>query len=142
MSPLGTRRRGTLTAFFPSDGTLVRRGQKCPIYNRPKGLNIRSQKCKHLRDQRLGPFKVIYKAGINYCKLLSPKICRLHPVFHCDFLSHALSSTTMRLHRAEIEGDHEDYEVNYISDVKIDNLPRRRGPYLQFLTHFVSVDIP
>jgi hypothetical protein len=48
----------------------------------------------------------------------------------------------MRLHRAEIEGDHEDYEVNYISDVKIDNLPRRRGPYLQFLTHFVSVDIP
>jgi hypothetical protein len=48
----------------------------------------------------------------------------------------------MRPHQAEIEGDHEEYAVDFISDVKIDNWPRRRGPYLQFLTHFVSFDIP
>ena len=29
------------------------------VYLSTKGLNIRSQKCKHLRDQLLGPFKVI-----------------------------------------------------------------------------------
>ena len=30
----------------------------------------------------------------------------------------------------------------YISDDKIDNWPRTRGHCLQFLTHFVSFDIP
>jgi hypothetical protein len=48
----------------------------------------------------------------------------------------------LRPHHAEIEGDHDEYAVDYISDVKIDNWPRRRGPYLQFLTLFVSFDIP
>ena len=48
------------------------------VYLSTKGLNIRSQKCKHLRDQRLGPFKVICKVGINSYKLLLPKGCRLH----------------------------------------------------------------
>ena len=32
--------------------------------------------------------------------------------------------------------------LDLISYVKINNWPRRRGPYLQFLTHFVSFDIP
>ena len=41
-----------------------------------------------------------------------------------------------------IESVHVEYAVDYISDVKIDNLPRRRGPYLRFLTRFVSFDIP
>jgi hypothetical protein len=40
------------------------------VYLSTKGLNIRSQKCKHLRDQRLGPFKVICKVGINFYKSL------------------------------------------------------------------------
>jgi hypothetical protein len=57
-------------------------------------------------------------------------------------LSHATSSTSLRPHQAEIGGDHEEYDVDFISDVKIDNWPRKRGPYLQFLTHFVSFDIP
>jgi hypothetical protein len=48
----------------------------------------------------------------------------------------------LRPHQAEIEGDHEEYAADFISDVKIDNWPRRRGPYLPFLTHFVSFDIP
>ena len=63
-------------------------------------------------------------------------------MFHCDLLSHAISSTSLRPHQAEIEGDHEEYVVDYISDVKIDKWPRRRGSYLQFLTHFVSFYIP
>ena len=112
------------------------------VYLSAKGLHIRSQKCKHLRDQRLGHYKVISKVGINSYKLLLPKGCRLHLVFHCDLLSHATTSTSLRPHQAEIEGDHEEYAVDYISDVKIDNWPRMRGPYLQFLTHFVSFDIP
>jgi hypothetical protein len=112
------------------------------VYLSTRGLNIRSQKCKHLRDQKLGPYKVVTKVGINSYKLELPKGCRLHPVFHCDLLSHATSSTSLRPHQAEIEGDHEEYAVDYISDVKIDKWPRRRGSYLQFLTHFVSFDIP
>ena len=63
-------------------------------------------------------------------------------MLHCDLLSRATSSTSLRPHQAEIEGDHKIYPVDYISDVKLDNWPRRRGPYLQLLTHFVSFDIP
>ncbi len=101
-----------------------------------KGLHIRSQKCKHLRDQRLGPFKIICKVGINPYKLLSRKGCRLHLVFQSDHIFHASSSTSLlRPHQAEIEGDHEEYEMEYIFDVNIDSWPiRRRGPYLQFIT--------
>jgi len=63
-------------------------------------------------------------------------------VFHCNLLSHANSSTSLRPRQAHIEGDHEEYSVDYISDAEIDNWPRWRGPYLYFLTHFVSFDIP
>ncbi len=104
-------------------------------------MHIRSQKCKHLRDQQLGPYKVICKVIINSYKLLLPKGCRLHNVFHCDLLSHATTSTSLRPHQAGIEGDHEEYAFDFISDVKIDNLTRRRDPYLQFLTDFASFDI-
>jgi len=101
------------------------------VYLSTKGVHIRSQKCKHLRDQRLGPLKVICKVGFNSYKLLLPNGYRLNSMFHCDMLSHASSSTSSpRPHQAEIEGDHEKYGVDYISDVKIDNWPRRRGPYL------------
>jgi hypothetical protein len=63
-------------------------------------------------------------------------------VFHCDLLCHATSPTSrLRPHQTSIEGDHEEYAVNFISDVQIDNWSRRRGPFLQFLTHFVSFDI-
>ena len=62
-------------------------------------------------------------------------------MFHCDLLSHATSSTSLRPHQAEIEGDPEEYAFDFISDVKINNWLRRRGPYLHFLTHFVSFDI-
>ncbi len=63
-------------------------------------------------------------------------------MFHFDFLTHATSSTSLRPHQAEIEGDHEEYAVDFILDVEINNWPRRRGPYFSILTHFVSFDIP
>ena len=63
-------------------------------------------------------------------------------MFHYDLLSRATSSTSLRTHQAEIEGDHEEYAVDFISDVQMDDWSRRRGPYLQILTHVVSFDIP
>ena len=85
---------------------------------------------------------MVSKVSINSYKLVLPKGFRLHPVFHCDLLSYATSSTSLRPHQEAMEGDYEEYSDDYISDVKIDNWPRRRGHYLQFLTHFVSFDIP
>ena len=80
--------------------------------------------------------------GIYSYKLVLPKGCRIHHVFYCDLLSHATSSTSLRPHQAEIEGNHTKYSVDYISDVKIDNWARRRGHYLQLFSHFVYLDIP
>ena len=37
-----------------------------------KGLHIYSQKCNHLRDQRLGPFQVIEKVGLKSYRLKLP----------------------------------------------------------------------
>jgi hypothetical protein len=54
------------------------------IFSTKAGLHTRSQKCKHLRDQKLGPYIIVSKVGINPYKLVLPKGCRLHPVFHCD----------------------------------------------------------
>ena len=57
-------------------------------------------------------------------------------MFHCDLLSHASSSTSLRTQQTEIEADHEEYVDDYTYDVNIDN------PYLHFLTNFVSFDTP
>ena len=76
-------------------------------------------------------------------KLLLHDGCRLNPVFHCNLLSDSTTSASLRPHQAEVEGDMEEYyAINYIDDVKLDNWPRRRGPYLQFLTYFVNFDTP
>jgi hypothetical protein len=112
------------------------------VFLSSKGLHIHSQKCKHLRDQRLGPYQVIEKVGLKSYRLQLPQGCRLHPVFHCDLLSKASTSTPLRHRPAEIESDHNEYAIDFISDVKIDNWPSRRGLYLQFLTHFVGYDVP
>ena len=80
--------------------------------------------------------------GINCYKLVLPNGCRLHNVFQCDLLSRASSSTSLRPHQGEIEIDQKEYSVDYISDAKIDNWPRMKGPYLQFLTRFVFFYIP
>jgi len=36
------------------------------VYLSTKGLHIRSHKCKHLRDQKLGPYTYVPKVGINF----------------------------------------------------------------------------
>ena len=112
------------------------------VYLSTRGLHIRSQKCKHLRDQKLGPYKVLAKVGMTSYKLMLPDGCRLHPVFHRDLLSQSTTTTSLRPHQAEIEGDMEEYAINYIDDVKLDTWPRRRGLYLQFLTYFINFDTP
>ena len=71
-------------------------------YLSTKGSHIRSKKYKHLRDKKIGPYKVISKVGINSYQLSLTKGCRLHPVFHCDLLSRAISSTSLRPYQAEI----------------------------------------
>ena len=68
--------------------------------------------------------------------------CRLHPVFHCDMIFKASNPVPLRHQPAEIESNHNEYAIDYISQVKIDSWPNRRGPYLQFLTHFVGYDVP
>ena len=60
-------------------------------------------------------------------------------MFLCDLLSHASSSTSLRTHQTEIEGDREGYVVNFISEM-VNDWPRR-GSYLRMLTHFVSFEI-
>ena len=90
----------------------------------------------------MGPFKVMAKVGMTSYRLVLPNCYRLYPVFHCDLLPHTTITTSLRTHQAEIEGDMEEYAFNYIDDVKLDNLPRRRGPYLQFFTYVVNFDTP
>ena len=42
------------------------------VFLSSKGLHIYSQKCKHLRDQRLGPFEVLEKGRLKSYKLKLP----------------------------------------------------------------------
>ncbi len=102
-----------------------------------KGLRIHSQKCKHLRDQRLGPFKVIEKVDLKSFKLKLHHGCILHLVFHSDLPSKASSSTPLRHQPYEIKSDHNEYAIDYVFDAKVDNRPNRHGSYLQFLTYFL-----
>jgi len=53
-------------------------------------------------SQKNWSIKGVSKVGINSYKFILPKGCRLHPVFHCDLLYHATSSTSLRPHQAEI----------------------------------------
>ena len=95
-----------------------------------------------MRDQRLGPWQVIEKVGLKSYRLTFPPRCRLHPVFHCDLLFKSSYSRPLRNHLVEIESEHNEYTIDYISDAKVDNCPNRCVLYLQFLTHFVGYDIP
>jgi hypothetical protein len=61
---------------------------------------------------------------------------------HCDLFSKAASSTPLRHQPFEIESDHNEYAIDYMSDAKVGNWPNRRSPYLQFLTHFIGYDVP
>jgi hypothetical protein len=55
------------------------------VYLSTRGLPARSQKCKHLRDQKLGLFKFMAKVGMTSYQLLLPNGCRSHPGFILRF---------------------------------------------------------
>jgi hypothetical protein len=74
-----------------------------------------------LRNQRHGSFEVLKKAGLKSYRLKIPPECRLHPVFHCDLISKASSSTHLRHQPTEIEFDHNEFAIDYISDAKVQN---------------------
>jgi len=70
-----------------------------------KGVHINSQKFKHLRDRRLGPFQVIEnKVDLKSYRLKLPSRCRLHPAFHCDLLSNASTNSTLPLRHPHVVG--------------------------------------
>jgi hypothetical protein len=112
------------------------------VYLSTRDLHIRSENCKHLKDQKFGPFKVMAKVGMTSYKLLLLYGCRLHPVFHCNLLPHSTTSTSLRPHQAEVEGGMEEYSINCIGDVNIDTWQQSKDPYLQFLIYFVTFDTP
>jgi hypothetical protein len=91
------------------------------VFLSSKGLHIHSQKCKHLRDQRLGPFEVFEKVSLKSYKLKIPPLCRLHPLFHCDLLSKASNPTPLLYRPDEVESDHNEYAIDYISNAKVGN---------------------
>jgi len=112
------------------------------VFLSSKGLHIHSQKCKHLRGQRLGPFHVLEKVALKSYRLKLPTGCNLHPVFHCALRSTTSNYIPLRNQPSDIESNHNEYEIDYISDAKVDNWQNRRGLYLQFLNHFVRYDVP
>ena len=61
-------------------------------------------------------------------------------MIHCDLLSKASNSTSLRHHPADIESGHHEYAIDYIA--KVYNWPNRRGLYLQYLTYVVGYDVP
>ena len=64
-------------------------------------------------------------------------------MFHqCVLLSKGSNSTPLLHQPIEIESDHNEYAIDYISNVEVDNWPNWRGLYVQFLTHFIGYDVP
>jgi len=66
------------------------------VYLSTKRLHFRSHKCKHLRDQRLGPFKVIFK--VNWYSLLE-MIFYLRDV---DYIRCFIVTYCLMLHRQHL----------------------------------------
>ena len=64
------------------------------------------------------------------------------PYVSLCFAFQSIQSYTLRHQLVGIERDHNEYAIDYISDVKLDNWPNRRGLDLQSLPHFVGYDVP
>jgi hypothetical protein len=106
-------------------------------------LFLRGQPNRKLRDIQLGPFSVEEQIGKHSYMLKLPATVRLHPVFHVNNLR-PCSTAPLRpaVPVTVLEGDDEEFDVSHISAVCIKSLPRRRGKYLLFMTHFSDDDIP
>jgi hypothetical protein len=96
-----------------------------------------------LRDRQHGPFIVEEQIGKYNNGLKLPATVRLHHVFHVNNLPRCSTAplrpavpVTLR------EGDDEEFDVSHICVMCVKSLPRRRGKYLLFMTHFSDDDIP
>jgi hypothetical protein len=96
-----------------------------------------------LKDRQLGLFSVEEQIGKHSYRLKLPTTVRLHHVFHVNNLR-TCSTAPLRLAVLVIvpQGDDKEFDVSHISAICIKSLPRRRGKYLIFMTHFSDDDIP
>jgi hypothetical protein len=116
------------------------RGDKVIVVT--KNLFMRGQPNRKLRDRQLGPFAVEKQIGKHSYILKLPEVVRLHPVFHVNNLRPSTLSPRHAVPMTTQKGDNDEFEVSHISVVCILSLPRRRGKYLLFMTHFNDDDIP
>jgi hypothetical protein len=104
---------------------------------------LRGQPNRKLRDRQLGPFTVEEQIGKHSYTLKLPATVRLHHVFHVNNLRPCSTAPLRPAVPVTVhEGDDEEFDVSHISIVCIKSLPRRRGKYLLFMTHFSDDDIP
>ena len=129
---LAARRTRAAPEFQPGD----------MVHLSTKGINIKSQACKKLKDRCIGPYKVLQKIGQTSYKLLLPAGSRLHPVFHVDVLKKAESKEPLRSIPVDDITDEEFYGVEKITEVKLGSWPKRRGLYVLFKTFYKGYDVP
>jgi hypothetical protein len=119
--------------------TLRQRRQGVNRHNKPF---LRGQPNRKFRDRQLGPFTLEERIGKHTHKLKLPATVRLHHVLQ---ESNLRPRSTVPLRPAVpmtiLEGDDEEFDVLHIFVVCIKSLPRRRGKYLLFMTHFSDNDI-
>jgi hypothetical protein len=106
-------------------------------------LFLRGQPNGKLRDKLLGPFSVEEQIGKHsYILKLQATIC-LHHVFHVNNLRPCSTAPLRPAVPVTVhEGNDEELDVSHIYVVCIKSLPRRRGKYLLFMTHFSDDDNP
>jgi 8-oxo-dGTP pyrophosphatase MutT (NUDIX family) len=125
----------------PSTAPHFVRGDKVSVVT--TNLFLRGQTNRKLNDRQLGPFSVEEQIGKHNCRLKLPATVRLHHVLHVNNL---LPCSTAPLRPfvpvTVLGGDDEKFDVSPICVVCIKSLPRRRGKYLLFMTHFSDDDIP
>jgi hypothetical protein len=104
---------------------------------------LRCQVNRKLKDRQLGPFTLLEKIGANNCKLEMPYIVRLHQVFHVNNIRLCLTMTLhSSVHVTTHDDDDDEYDLDRMSFVKTDIVPRCRGKYMLFYTHFKDEQIP
>jgi hypothetical protein len=67
---------------------------------------------------------------------------RLHPLFHVDDLRPYPPATLRLSVYVTTREDEDEYDIDHIFVVKIDNVARHRGKYLLFYTHSKDEQIP
>jgi hypothetical protein len=106
-------------------------------------LFLREHPNRKLRDMHLGPLTTEEQIGKHSYRLKLQATVRLRHLFHVNNLR-PCSTAPLRPDVPVIvhEGDDEEVDVSLISVVCIKSLPRRRGKYLLFMTHFNDDGIP